>query len=173
MALQIRRGTNADRLTITPAEGELIYTTDTKLLYVGDGSTVGGLEITDGGDPHISALVEDTNPQLGGNLDLNSSDIEGTGNIDINGNVTANNLYSDNLHVETTPNASLTLHANGTGLVEINATSLKLPTYATAAARDAAIASPIAGIMVFVVDGDGAGNPQFHGYTGAAWVSLN
>jgi len=42
MSLKIRRGTNAERLTITPAEGELIYTTDTKNLYVGDGATVGG-----------------------------------------------------------------------------------------------------------------------------------
>lgn len=39
MALKLRRGSNAQRLLITPAEGELIYTTDTKLLYVGDGST--------------------------------------------------------------------------------------------------------------------------------------
>ena len=42
MAFKIRRGTNAERLTITPAEGELIYTTDTKKTYIGDGSTVGG-----------------------------------------------------------------------------------------------------------------------------------
>jgi hypothetical protein len=47
MAFKIRRGTNAERLTITPAEGELIYTTDTKKLYVGDGSTVGGTAVTD------------------------------------------------------------------------------------------------------------------------------
>jgi len=45
MALRLRRGTDAQRLLITPAEGELIYTTDTKSLYVGDGSTVGGLII--------------------------------------------------------------------------------------------------------------------------------
>jgi hypothetical protein len=43
MPFQIRRGTNAERLTITPLEGELIYTTDTKLIYVGDGTTVGGI----------------------------------------------------------------------------------------------------------------------------------
>jgi hypothetical protein len=42
MALRIRRGTNAQRLTITPEQGELVYTTDTKSLYVGDGVTVGG-----------------------------------------------------------------------------------------------------------------------------------
>jgi hypothetical protein len=46
MPLQIRRGTDAERLgSFTPAEGELIYTTDTKKLYVGDGATVGGVAI--------------------------------------------------------------------------------------------------------------------------------
>ena len=35
----------------------------------------------------ITTLVEDTTPQLGGNLDLNSSDITGTGNISITGSV--------------------------------------------------------------------------------------
>ena len=33
-------------------------------------------------------LVGDTSPQLGGNLDLNSNDITGTGNVNITGNVT-------------------------------------------------------------------------------------
>lgn len=45
MALQIRRGTSASRTSITPASGELLYTTDTKLLYVGDGTTAGGNQI--------------------------------------------------------------------------------------------------------------------------------
>jgi hypothetical protein len=43
MPFQLRRGTNAERLTTTLLAGELIYTTDTKLLYVGDGSTIGGV----------------------------------------------------------------------------------------------------------------------------------
>lgn len=49
MPLRIRRGTNADRTTITPVQGEPIYTTDTKKLYVGDGTTAGGVEIGGGG----------------------------------------------------------------------------------------------------------------------------
>jgi hypothetical protein len=48
MALKLRRGTNSGRTAITPAEGEPIYTTDTKELYVGDGSTAGGIKITGG-----------------------------------------------------------------------------------------------------------------------------
>ena len=51
MALRLRRGTDAQRLTLdgvalpVPAEGELIYTTDTKKLYVGDGATTGGIAV--------------------------------------------------------------------------------------------------------------------------------
>jgi hypothetical protein len=48
MALRLRRGTNAERLTITPEIGELIYTTDTKKVFVGDGTTAGGIAIDTG-----------------------------------------------------------------------------------------------------------------------------
>ena len=86
MALKVRRGTNAERLGITPAEGELIYTTDTKMLYVGDGTTAGGNTTIAN---TIDSLLADTTPQLGGNLDLNNHNITGTGNINITGTITA------------------------------------------------------------------------------------
>jgi hypothetical protein len=86
MALQVRRGTNAERLGITPAEGELLYTTDTKQLYIGDGTTAGGTTSIAG---TIDSLLADTTPQLGGILDLNNFDITGNGNININGTITA------------------------------------------------------------------------------------
>jgi hypothetical protein len=40
----------------------------------------------------INGLVEDPNPRLGGNLNLNGFDVLGSGNISINGNVTANEV---------------------------------------------------------------------------------
>ena len=45
MPLQIRRGTNAERqsMTVPLATGELLYTTDTQKIYVGNGTTVGGI----------------------------------------------------------------------------------------------------------------------------------
>lgn len=61
MALRLRRGTNAERQLITPAEGEIVYTTDTKLLYVGDGSTVGGVPVgggEGGGSATLSGLTD-------------------------------------------------------------------------------------------------------------------
>jgi len=51
MALLLRRGLEADRLSIIPEEGELIYVTDTKLIYVGDGVTAGGILVAGGGGP--------------------------------------------------------------------------------------------------------------------------
>lgn len=82
MALLLRRGTDAERQTIIPAQGELIYTTDTKELYVGDGSTQGGILVS-------AEVSDDTSPSLGGDLDLNGNNIIGTGNISITGNITA------------------------------------------------------------------------------------
>jgi hypothetical protein len=83
MALRLRRGTDAERLTITPLQGELIYTTDTGKIYIGDGATQGGNLV----GPYD--LENDASPQLAGNLDLNGNDIVGTGNINITGTVTA------------------------------------------------------------------------------------
>jgi len=42
MALQLRRGIDAQRQSLQLAPGELVYTTDTKQLYIGDGVTAGG-----------------------------------------------------------------------------------------------------------------------------------
>jgi hypothetical protein len=49
MPLQFRRGTDAQRTAVTPAAGEPIWVTDTTKLYVGDGTTAGGIEIAGGG----------------------------------------------------------------------------------------------------------------------------
>lgn len=78
------------------------------LIVAGDNITVnksssGQFEIsgTTGG---ISDIVSDTTPQLGGDLDLNNSDITGTGNINITGNLTVGGtvttLSTTNLVVE-------------------------------------------------------------------------
>jgi len=45
MSLRLRRGTDAERASIVFAEGEVVYTTDTKLVYVGDGATPGGVNL--------------------------------------------------------------------------------------------------------------------------------
>ena len=109
MPLRIRRGTNSERLTITPLEGELVYTTDTKLLYIGDGAAVGG------------------NPAVGGfsgaltsNLNLSGFNITGTGNITHTGNTntsgsttTGSLIVSGNSTSGTTTTGSLVVLGSG------------------------------------------------------------
>jgi hypothetical protein len=73
MALQLRRGTNAERAAETFAVGELIYTTDTKQIYVGDGSTQGGVLVSSSAASSPATLTQ--------NLNLNGFNISGTGNI--------------------------------------------------------------------------------------------
>lgn len=79
MPLRLRRGTNSDRLSVTPLEGELVYTTDTKQVYIGDGATVGGNIV---GPSAFSGT-------LTSNLDLAGYDITGTGDVNITGNITS------------------------------------------------------------------------------------
>jgi hypothetical protein len=43
----------------------------------------------------IAAVVDDTTPQLGGDLDLNTHDVTGTGNINITGTVTSDEFLGD------------------------------------------------------------------------------
>lgn len=96
MALQIRKGTEGERTAgggVVFALGELVYVTDTDALYIGDGSTAGGVFLTNNAVGTIGDFLEaDTNAdelQLQKNLNLNSNNILGTGNITIDGNITA------------------------------------------------------------------------------------
>jgi DNA-binding FrmR family transcriptional regulator len=62
------------------------------LISDGDGS----FSWSTGGASAISNVVEDTTPQLGGNLDLNSNDITGTGNINITGTISSSTIAMSN-----------------------------------------------------------------------------
>jgi hypothetical protein len=86
MPLRLRRGTNTQRLGILPAEGELIYTTDTKNLYVGDGTTIGGVSVT--------TLASGMIGNFSGDVNLNTHSLVGIGDINILGNITASGQIS-------------------------------------------------------------------------------
>lgn len=82
MALQIRRGLEADRVTFAPAQGELLYTTDDKKLYIGDGTTPGGNAVG-GGD----LVTEITTAQFVHNQHSNMSFTYDVGTGRIIGNI--------------------------------------------------------------------------------------
>lgn len=59
--LRVKRGLESNRSSQTPLEGEFIYTTDEKKVYIGDGTTSGGVPITAvGGVQAISGTVDFT-----------------------------------------------------------------------------------------------------------------
>jgi len=99
MALQIRRGLESERAGITPDAGELLYTTDEKLVYVGDGATLGGNQL-------LSNILEDTTPQLGGDLDVNGYKIitTGNGNIELDPGGSGNVVLHGTLTIDTDGN---------------------------------------------------------------------
>ena len=117
MSLRIRRGTDAQRQTVTFDQGELIYTTDTLKLFVGDGVTLGGnsvakalagtglvfdnttqtLQATAQQGGGIASVSADLNPSLGGNLNLSTHNVTGTGNIGITGTMYASTGLGGNL----------------------------------------------------------------------------
>ena len=87
MSLQIRRGTAAQLGNITPVVGELIYTTDTQLVYVGDGSTAGGIPVAVGGSGNVSGtnlltlgIASALGNVYGGNV-LTGGQVSATGNV--------------------------------------------------------------------------------------------
>jgi len=122
MPLQIRRGTEQQRTDIASpfAPGELVYITDTRKLWIGDGTTRGGLQVTgfdaeDARDAVGAALVAGVHQNISftygstqdianridatvslsnllGNLNLNNYNITGNGNIIINGQLRADSF---------------------------------------------------------------------------------
>jgi len=62
MSLQIRRGTDADRQNIVFQIAEIVYTIDTKLVYVGDGATLGGNLVGSLGGSGNTIFTTETEP---------------------------------------------------------------------------------------------------------------
>lgn len=101
----------------------------------------------------VSDIVADTTPQLGGNLDLNSNDITGTGNVNVTGTVTATSFSGDG--------SSLT----GISTYDVSTSStgfFALPSGTTAQRPG----SPAAGYARFNSD-----KSSFEYYTGTDWIA--
>ena len=106
MALKLRRGLSENLADIVPAEGELIYTTDTKLIYVGDGAASGD-ELTPlgtGGGGSLTGITDDASTSvltltdslitlarpaaIVGDLTIGDYQITGTFDINTEGSIT-------------------------------------------------------------------------------------
>ena len=123
MALQIRRGPTADRMSYTPVVGELIWDTSTNSLYIGNGTTAGGLPAgtlvtEDVQDITASMLVNGTHQNITFTYDDTLARINST--IDLstfNGTLTADAFIGSHYASDST----LLLNAL-TGAVNLNGT---------------------------------------------------
>lgn len=177
MALQIRRGTEAERIGFTPLIGELIYVTDTDEVYIGDGTTPGGIPVS----KYTADLAKDA---AGASLE-NGTHIGLEFTYDpitklVSGSLTDPGISE--VAADSTPSlgGSLNLNDNaifGDGSIDINgniqAPVFKLKSFADTNERDTIIENPEPGMMIFILD-DGTG-PKFQGYVDAisGWVNLN
>jgi len=113
-------------------EGSNVGTAQT-INFIGTGVTatisggVASIEITTsgGGGGGLSDIVSDTTPQLGGNLDLNSNNITGTGNIDVTGDATFSGDLDVDGHVNL-DNVSVAGVSTFTGTTEVKNASFEV-----------------------------------------------
>jgi len=87
-----------DNVTATAAElnildGATVTTTELNTLSGVTSSIQSQIDAID------TDLLNDTTPQLGGNLDLNTHTVNGTGNINISGTITSTDVYTTNFYL--------------------------------------------------------------------------
>jgi hypothetical protein len=84
----VPRVTTTQRGLLSPQNGAIIYNTSTNQFQ----GFVSPSWVDLGASSGIGAVVDDTSPQLGGNLSLNGKNITGTGNINVTGSIAANQV---------------------------------------------------------------------------------
>jgi hypothetical protein len=130
MPLQIRRGTEAERtaMTLPLSAGELLFVTNTERLYVGNGSTLGGVPITgytneDAQDAVGAALVAGN--ATNGNIAFTYGSTEDTANR-INAAVNLSNyvgtIGATAVNANTVANDATVLVNVSTGAINLNGT---------------------------------------------------
>jgi len=110
----------SDGTNVYNAMADAIFTTIT-----GDGSALTGV---------LHDVVDDTTPQLGGNLDLNSNNITGTGNINITGTATVSGdltVDTNTLYVDSTNNRVGISTTSPSALLHIKQDAGTTPTLST------------------------------------------
>jgi len=116
-----------------------------------------------GGGGSLNNVVEDTTPQLGGNLDLNGNDITGTGNINISGDITSTSAGTPTITSSTVIN--LTAGTGVTDRVAITQSPFKLASFTTVD-RDAKTSEN--GDLIYNIN-----NHAVDAYINGSWTSIS
>ena len=146
-------------------EGSALSTAATTINFVGAGVVASGSgatkTITISSASGIAEVSSDTTPQLGGDLDLNSNNITGTGDINIAGTITSTAAGTPTL----TSSTDINLQAGTTGRVVVTQSPFKFASFTTVQ-RDALTATN--GDVIYNTTTN-----KFQGYANSAWVNLN
>lgn len=139
--LKLRRGSDAQRKTIVLDQGEMGYTIDTKRVFVGDGSTLGGIPVSNKVSTTVTQYksLSDTPAEVGDVViadnvayQLTSSDFTSIGNWRIftsppdNTYVSFTNLSSGSLTIKSGSIDSTRLNAVSLSSTSISVSSNKL-----------------------------------------------
>ena len=91
--------------------------------FVGSGISLTGITADQVGA--LAGVASDTNPQLGGNLDVNGNNIIGIGSVSLTGIITATSFYGSAVGLTSIPAGQLTGNLpaiDGSALLNVNAT---------------------------------------------------
>ena len=103
-------------------EGALIYNNDANRIEVYNGTS--WQPASAGGASGISNVVDDTSPELGGNLDINGKYITGTGGANITGVVTATTFSGSGASLTSIPAGQLTGNVADARLTTVTSSKL-------------------------------------------------
>ena len=116
-------------------DGELAVNSADQKIYLRDGASVVEVGNVAAGGGGISNLVEDTTPQLGGDLDVNGNNITGTGNVNLTGVVTATSFNGD-ITGDLTGNADTATTSTNVTVADESTDTTCFPVFVTAASGD-------------------------------------
>ena len=125
MALRIRRGLSSDRTSITPEQGEFLYTTDTYQVYIGDGVTAGGKPLYT-----LTSLGAIGLTDLSASSPLSYNNTTGAFSIQIASSTQSGYLSNTNWITFNNKQNALTLTTTGTsGAATLIGSTLNIPIY--------------------------------------------
>ena len=143
--------------TVATGQGDL-----TTLSTTHKASVVGAInELFTSDSDDMENLVDDTSPQLGGQLDLNNNNIAGTGSINItgsgtfSGNVQATLQLTSSNSIVSVGNADVVVTPHGTGDVRLETDTIKVGPSGT----DTTITTNGSGTLKLAPNGGGASQP--------------
>jgi hypothetical protein len=147
--INLKRGTNTARLTTlgTPSQGEPIYCTDTKALFIGDGSTAGAVPASKPSSviQLTSSLTTDINASATGNL-VGWDNQDTTWGVDFSHSTSSNNsritfrytgFYEISATVAVNAASSIAQRYNGFLRARLGGSTMFGPTSCCAYIRDA------------------------------------